>query len=190
MPRCCKIHLVCSTEGREAEHCNPGACEQRPGGFVVIVQFPLRVCSLWPYGLQQARLPCPSLSPKRHCLVSIESVMPSNHLILCHLLLLLPSVFPSVRAFFSESALRIKWPKYWSFSLSISPSNEYSGLILLELTGLITLQSTELLRISSITTVWKHKFFSAQPSLWSSFHTWTWLLEKPYLWLYRPLSAK
>ena len=122
--------------------------------------------------------------------VSIRLVMLSNHPILCRPFLLLPSVFPSVRAFFSESALRIKWPKYWSFSLSISPSNEYSGLILLELTGLITLQSTELLRISSITTVWKHKFFSAQPSLWSSFHTWTWLLEKPYLWLYRPLSAK
>ena len=62
-------------------------------------------------------------------LMSIKSVMPSNHLILCHPLLLLPSVFPSVRVFSSESALRIRWPKYWSFSVSISPSNEYSGLI-------------------------------------------------------------
>ena len=60
---------------------------------------------------------------------SIESVMPSNHLILCHPLLLLPSVFPSIRVFFSESALCIRWPKYWSFSFSISLSNEYSGLI-------------------------------------------------------------
>ena len=60
---------------------------------------------------------------------SIELVMPSNHLILCHPLLLLPSVFPSIRVFSSESALCIKWPKYWSFSFSISPSNEYSGLI-------------------------------------------------------------
>ena len=62
-------------------------------------------------------------------LMSIESVMPSNHLILCHPLLLLPSVFPSVRVFFNESALHIRWPKYWRFSFSVSPSNEYSGLI-------------------------------------------------------------
>ena len=62
-------------------------------------------------------------------LMSIELVMPSNHLILCHPLLLLPSIFPSIRVFSNESALRIRWPKYLSFSLSISPSNEYSGLI-------------------------------------------------------------
>ena len=62
-------------------------------------------------------------------LMSIESVMPSNHLILCHPLLILPSVFPSIRVFSNESVLCIRWPKYWSFSLSISPSNQYSGLI-------------------------------------------------------------
>ena len=62
-------------------------------------------------------------------LMSIESVMPSNHLILCCLLFLLPSIFPSIKVFPSESALHIKWPKYWRFSFSISPSNEYSGLI-------------------------------------------------------------
>ena len=62
-------------------------------------------------------------------LMCIESVMPSNHLILCHPLLLLPSIFPSIRDFSNESVLCIRWPKYWSFSLSISPSNEYSGLI-------------------------------------------------------------
>ena len=62
-------------------------------------------------------------------LVSIQSVMPSNHLILCHPLLLQPSIFPSITVFSSESALRIKWPKYWSFSFNISLSNEYSGLI-------------------------------------------------------------
>ena len=62
-------------------------------------------------------------------LVSIESVMPSNHLILCRPLLLLPSIFPSIRVFSNKSVLRITWPKYWSFSFSISPSNEYSGLI-------------------------------------------------------------
>ena len=65
-------------------------------------------------------------SPKS---MSIESVMPSHHLILCHPLLLLPSIFPSIRVFSKESALHIRWPKYWSFSISISPSNEYSGLI-------------------------------------------------------------
>ena len=62
-------------------------------------------------------------------LMSIKSVMPSNHLILCRLLLLLPSIFPSIRVFSNESVLHIRWPKYWSFSFSISPSNEYSGLI-------------------------------------------------------------
>ena len=67
--------------------------------------------------------------PVQHQLMSIESVMPSNHLILCRPLLLLPSVFPSIRIFSSESVLRIRWPKYCSFGFSISPSNEYSGLI-------------------------------------------------------------
>ena len=66
-------------------------------------------------------------------LMSIESVMPSNHLILCHPLLLLPSIFPSIRVFSNESALCIRWPKDWSFSFSISPSNEYSGLISLRM---------------------------------------------------------
>ena len=81
--------------------------------------------SLQPLGLQHTLLPCPSLSPS----LSIGLVMPSNHLILCRPLLLLPSVFPSIRVFSNESALCIRWPKYWSFSCSISPSNEYSGLI-------------------------------------------------------------
>ena len=62
-------------------------------------------------------------------LMSIESVIPSNHLILCHALLLLPSIFPSIKVFSNESALCIRWPKYWSFSFTINPSNEYSGLI-------------------------------------------------------------
>ena len=78
-----------------------------------------------------ARQPSLSFTISRNLLrlMSIESVMPSNHCILCHPLLLLPSIFPSIRVFFSDSALRIRWPKYWSFSFSISPSNEYSGLI-------------------------------------------------------------
>ena len=74
--------------------------------------------------------------------MSPESVMLSNHLILCHPLLLLPLVFPSIRVFSNELVLHIRWPKYWSFSLSISPSNKYSGLISLGLTGLISLQGT------------------------------------------------
>ena len=87
--------------------------------------------SLWPYGLQHTRLLCPSLSISWRLLklVFIESMMPSIHYILCRPLLLLPSVFPSIRVFSSELALWIRWPKYWNFSFSISPSNEYSGLI-------------------------------------------------------------
>ena len=80
-----------------------------------------------PRGLQHDRLPCPSLSPRVCSNMSVESMTPSNHLILCRPPLLLPSIFASIRAFSNESALCIRWPKYWRFS--ISPSNEYSGLI-------------------------------------------------------------
>ena len=83
-----------------------------------------------PHGLQHARLPCPSPNSQSLLrLLSIESVMPFNHLILCHPPFLLPSVFPSIRVFSNELVLHFRWPKYWSFSFSISPSNEYSGLI-------------------------------------------------------------
>ena len=75
-------------------------------------------------------------------LMSIESVMPSNYLILCHPLLLLPSIFPSIRVFSNESVLCIRWPKYWHFSFSISPSNEYSGLISLDWLDLLAVQGT------------------------------------------------
>jgi len=97
-------------------------------------------------------------------LMSIESVMPSNHLILCCSLLLLPSIFPSIRVFSSESVLHIRWPKYWSFSFSISPSNEYSGLISFRMNWL-DLQSKGLSRVFTNTRVQKHQFFGAQPSL-------------------------
>ena len=83
--------------------------------------------SLQPHGLQHTRLPCPSLSPSLLKFMSIESVMPFSHFILCWLLLLLPSVSPSIRVFSNESVLHIRWSEYWSFS--ISPSNEYSGLV-------------------------------------------------------------
>ena len=86
--------------------------------------------SLQSHGLQHTRPPCPSPTPEVYPKpMSIESVMPSNHLILCHPLLLLPSVFPSIKVFTNESALPIRWPKYWSFSFNISPSNEHLGLI-------------------------------------------------------------
>ena len=78
--------------------------------------------------------------------MSTESVMPSNHLILCHPLLLLPSIFPSSRVFSNESALCIRWPKYWSFSFSISPSNEYSGLISFRMDWLELLEVQEILK--------------------------------------------
>ena len=87
--------------------------------------------SLRPHESQHARPPCPSPTPGVHpnpCPLS-QLVMPSNHLILCRPLLLLPSIFPSIRVFSNESALRIRWPKYWSFSFSISPSNEHPELI-------------------------------------------------------------
>ena len=98
-------------------------------------------------------------------LMSIESVMPSNHLILCHPLLLLPSIFPSIRVFSSESVLHTRWPKDWSFSFNISPSNEYSGLSSFRMDWLDLLASKGLSRVFSNTTVQRHQFFSAQFSL-------------------------
>ena len=103
-------------------------------------------------------------------LMSVESMMSSNHLILCHPLLLLSSVFASVRVFSSESALRIRWPKYWSFSFSISPSNEHSGLISFRIDCFHFLVVQGTLKSLLRTTVRKHQFFDAQPSLWSNSH--------------------
>ena len=110
--------------------------------------------------------------------MSIESVMPSNHLILCHPLLLLPSIFPSIRVFSNESALRIRWLKYWSFSFNISPSNEHPGLMSFRMDWLDLLAVQGLSRVFSNTTVQKHQFFSAQLSLWFNSHIHTRLLEK------------
>ena len=109
-------------------------------------------------------------------LMSIDSVMPSNHLILCRPCLP-PSIFPSIRVFSNESVLHIRWPKYWSFSFHVSLSDEYSCWFPLGLTGLILL-SKGLSRVSSSTTVWKHKFFSTEPSLWFNSHIRTWLVER------------
>ena len=103
-------------------------------------------------------------------LMSIESVMPSNHLILCHPLLLLPPTPPSIRVFSKESVLCNRWPKYWSFSFSISPSSEYSGLISFRMDwfDLLAVQGT--LKSFIQTTAQKHQIFSAQVSLWSNSH--------------------
>ena len=98
-------------------------------------------------------------------LMSIESVMASNHPILCHPLLLLPSIFPSIRVFSNESVLHIRWPNYWSFSFSISPSNKYSGLVSFRMDWLGLLSVQGLSRVFSNITVQKHQFFGAQLSL-------------------------
>ena len=99
--------------------------------FSYSVQFCCSVVSdsLRPHGLQHQASLSITNSWSSLKLMSIESVMPSSHLILCRPLLLLPSIFPSIRVFSNQSALRIRWPKYWSFSFSITPVNEYSGLI-------------------------------------------------------------
>ena len=92
--------------------------------------------------------------------MSIELVMPSNRLILCRPLLLLPSIFPSIRVFSNKSALHIRWPNYWIFSFSISPSNEYSGLISFRMYWLDLLAVQGTLKVFSNTTVQKHQFFN------------------------------
>ena len=145
---------------------------------IVSVQFSHSVVSnsLWPHGLKHARLPCPSPTPRASC--------PSNQW--CP-----PTILSSVISFSSHlqsfpasifskvSVLHIRWPKYWSFSFSISPSNEYSELISFRMHWLDSLLSKGLSRVFSNTKVQKHKFFDAQLSLWSSSHIHTWLLEKP-----------
>ena len=98
-------------------------------------------------------------------LTSIKSVMPSNHLIICHPLLLLPLIFPSIRISSNESALRIRWPNHWSCSFRTIPSNEYSGLISFRMDWLDLLAVQVISRVFSNTTVQKHQFFGAQLSL-------------------------
>ena len=103
-------------------------------------------------------------------LMSVESVMPSNHLILCRPLLLLPPIPPSIRVFSNESTLRMRWPKYWSFSFSISPPSEHPGLISFRMDWLDLLVVQGALRVFSNTIVQKHQFFSTQLSSKSNSH--------------------
>ena len=143
-----------------------------PTFLCVSVQFSCSVVSNsaapWTTACQASLSITNSQSPPKP--MSIKSVMPSNH-ILCRPLLLPPSIFPSIRVFSNESALHIRWPKYWNFSFSISPSNEHPGLI--------SFKSKGLSGVFSNTIVQKYQFFGAQLSLWSNSHIHTWLLEKP-----------
>ena len=138
--------------------------------------------SLRPHGLQHTGLPCPSPTNSWSLLklMSIELVMPSNRLILCCALLLLPSVFPTTRVFSSESFLHIRWPKYWSFSFSISPSNEYSGLISFridwfDLAARGILKSLLQYHSSKASVPWHSAFFMVQ-------------LSHPYMTTRKPLA--
>ena len=130
-----------------------------------------------------------TISQRLLTLMSTELVMPSNHFILCHPLLLLPSVFPSIRVFSNELVLRIRWPNYWSFSFSISPSNEYSALISFRMDWLDLLAVQGTLKSLLQHHIWKDQFFGAQASLRSTSPIHTWLLEKFWLWLDRLLLA-
>ena len=123
------------------------------------VQFSLSVRSnsLKPHGLQASLSITNSWNLLRF--ISIELVMLINRLIICHPFLLPSSIFPSIRVFSNESVLRIRWPKFWSFSFSISPSTEYSGLIFFRMDWLDLLQSKGLSRVFSNTTVQKHQLF-------------------------------
>ena len=144
--------------------------------------------TLWPHGLQHASLPCPSLSPSLLKLMSIESMMPSNHLILCHLLLLLPSIFPVIRVFSNQLFTSDGQSIGASASASVLPVKFRVDFLEDWLVWYLCCPRDS--QEFSSPTVQKHQLFGAQPSLWSNSHICTWLLDKPWLWLYRPLSAK
>ena len=141
------------------------------------VQFSCSVVSdsLWPNELQHNRPPCPSPTPRVHKLMSIELVMPSSHLIPCCPLLLLPSIPPRIRIFSSESTLCMRWPKYWSFNFSISPSNEHPGLVSFRMDWL------DLLEVQgTLNSLLQHHSSKASILQHSAFFTVdTWSLEKP-----------
>ena len=145
----------------------------RTPGFPVLHSLPVQFNSVISDSLRPLGLPrvCSNSCPlTQWCYLTILSSAT-----VC--LLFPPLIFPSIRVFSSESALRIRWPKYWSFTFSINPSNEYSGLISFrtDWLDLLTVQGTQ----ESSLAVRKHQFFGTQPSLWSKSHICTWLLEKP-----------
>ena len=133
----------------------------------VSVQFSHSVVSdsLQPRGLKHARPPCPSPTPGVYSNSCPLPMLPSNHLILCRPLLLLPLIFPSIRIFSNESSLRIRWTKYWSFSLNISLSNEYPGLISFRMDWSYLLEVQRTLKSLSPTPQFKSIFFGTQLSL-------------------------
>ena len=131
--------------------------------FSAVTQSCLTLCD--PMNRSMPDLPVYHQLPEFTKLMSIESVMPSNDLILCLPLILLPSIFSTIRVFSNELALGIRWPKYWSFSFIISPSNEHPGLISFRMDWLHLLQSKGLSRVFSNTTVQKHQFTGTQLSL-------------------------
>ena len=145
--------------------------------FVVVQPFSCVWLFSTPHGRQHIRLPCPSLSPGA-CSNSCPLSRWCHPTMLFSCPLLLPSIFPSIRVFSNESALCIRWPKIGALaSASVLPVN-IQGWFPLGLIGLISLMSKGLLRVFFNTTVWKHQFFSAQPSLLFNSHTLTWILEK------------
>ena len=140
-----RLPVGCFLSGRKWSHLETGGGPEEK--FSSVAQWCL---TLLLHRLQHASPPCPSPTPRVPKLMSIESVMPSSHLILCHPLLLPPSILPSVRVFSNESALRMSWPKYWSFSFSISPSNEHPGLISFRMIWLDLLATRDFQDSSSI----------------------------------------
>ena len=145
------------------------------------VQWLSHVNCLWPHGLQHTKLPCPSPNPGVYsdsCLLSrwCHPTISSSVIPIFSCLQPFPASSP---VFSNESFLHIMWPKYWSFSFNISPSNECTGLISFRMDWLNFLQSKGLSRVFSNPKVQKHQFFGAQLSLWSNSHIYIWLLEKP-----------
>ena len=174
----CSVYCKANQEVREA---NVQERPKLPNGFSIqfssVAQSCLTLCDLMNCACQASLSITNSLSlPK---LMSIESVMPSNHLTLCYLLLLLPSIFPRTRVFSSESALSIRWPKFWNFSFNISPSNEQPGLMSFRMDLLDLLAAQGPLKSflqhhsSKASILWLSAFFIANS------HIHTWLLEKP-----------
>ena len=146
--------------------------------------------SLWPHGLQHPKVLSITNSQSLPKLMSIESVMPSNYLILCCPLLLLPSIFASIQVFSNELALCMRWPKYWSFSFNISPSNEHLGLISFRMDWLDLLAVQGSLKSLLQQHSSNASILSCSAFFKSSSHIHTWPLEKPQPWLDGPLLAK